>query len=62
MQSDKNNLQLYILERYLNKDVYLNIHKKSTEFLEFREKFQRLITSGTIVEGESYYESGIGFV
>jgi len=37
-QSDKNDLQLFINERYVSKDAYLNIHRKTNEFQVFREK------------------------
>jgi quinol monooxygenase YgiN len=60
--SDKDKLLIYILERYVNKKAYLEIHKKSNEFLTFREKFQKLINDGAKVDGESYVETNIGFV
>ena len=60
--SDKDDLHIYIMERYVNKQAYLEVHKKSSEFLSFREKFQKLINGGTKVDGESYIESNIGFV
>lgn len=62
LRSDKNDLQIYILERYRTKDDYLEIHKKSKPFLAFREKFQRMIERGAVVDGDSYLESGIGFI
>lgn len=62
LRSDKQPLQVYILERYRTKSDYLDVHKKSKPFLEFREKFQRMIERGAVVDGDSYLESGIGFV
>lgn len=62
LQSDKRPLQIYILERYRTKDDYLEVHKRSKPFIEFREKFQRMIDNGAVVEGDSYLETGIGFV
>jgi quinol monooxygenase YgiN len=62
LRSDKQPLQVYILERYRSKQDYLEVHKKSQPFLEFREKFQRMIERGAIVDGDSYTEAGIGFI
>mmetsp|Transcript_21465 Transcript_21465/g.35926 ORF Transcript_21465/g.35926 Transcript_21465/m.35926 type:complete len:150 (+) Transcript_21465:74-523(+) len=62
LQSDKDRLQIYILERYTDKNAYLDIHKKSKEFLAFRAKFQELIDEGAKVDGDSYMETGIGFI
>lgn len=62
LQSDKDPLQVYILERYKTKIDYLEVHKKSEPFLAFREKFQKMIENGAKVEGDSYIESGIGFL
>lgn len=63
MDSDKDHLQLYILERYVDKQAYLEIHKKTPEFLSFREKVATLQREkGVTLDGNSYIESGIGFV
>ena len=62
MESDKEALRIMILERYKDKDYYLNVHRTSKEFLSFREKFQDMINKGTKVDGHSYIESGIGFI
>lgn len=63
LQSDKDPLHIYIMERYKNKKAYLEIHKQSKEFIEFRARFQKMIESkSVIVDGQSYVETGIGFV
>ena len=62
LRSDKNPLQIYILERYGSKTDYLEVHRKSQPFLSFREKFQGLIEKGALVDGDSYLEPGIGFI
>lgn len=62
LRSDKQPLQIYILERYRSKDDYLEVHKKSKPFIAFREKFQQMIERGAVVDGDSYQESGIGFI
>ncbi|KAJ1432678.1 hypothetical protein B484DRAFT_447678 [Ochromonadaceae sp. CCMP2298] len=62
LQSDKDRLQIFILERYVDKAAYLEVHKSSSQFLAFRAKFQTMIDRGTKVEGQSYGESGIGFI
>ena len=38
------------------------IHKKSKEFIEYRAKVHDLQSKGTVLEGKSYIESGIGFI
>lgn len=62
LESDKDSTLIYILERYKTKKAYLEIHKHSKPFLNFRAKFQEMINNGTIVDGQSYIESNIGFV
>lgn len=62
MESDKLNTQVYILERYKTKEDYLEVHRKSKEFLYFREKLQGMLANGATLEGESYIENGIGFI
>ena len=58
-ESDKEDNQVVIIERYVNKDAYLNIHKKSAEFLEFRGK---LAAMDVEISGHSYYETNTGFI
>ena len=62
LQSDKEPLQIFILERYVDKNAYLLIHKQSKEFIVFRERFQKIIERGARVDGHSYLETGIGFI
>lgn len=61
-QSDKDPLRVQILERYKDKDYYLNVHKTSKEFLTFRAELQKLFDNGAKVEGQSYIETDIGFM
>jgi quinol monooxygenase YgiN len=62
LQSDKEPMQMFVLERYQDKSAYLDIHKKSNQFIMFRENFQRMIEEGVVINGHSYLETGIGFV
>jgi quinol monooxygenase YgiN len=62
--SDKDPLQVLIMERYRNKDVaYLQVHKSSAPFLAFRPKLQAMQESGRVLRmsGNSYLDSGVGF-
>ena len=49
--SDKNKNKLVIIEKYTNKESYLNIHRKSKQFLNFKEKIKNL---NLIINGESF--------
>jgi len=62
--SDKDPLKVVILERYVDKDeAFLKVHRNSKPFLEFRPKLKAMQDAGAvIVEGESYVDSGVGFV
>lgn len=62
--SDKDELQVVVLERYVDKEnAYLRIHKSSKEFLAFRPKLQAMQEAGRVtVSGHSYLDSGLGFV
>ncbi len=63
MESDKDPLQIFILERYKNKSSYLEVHRHSKEFLTFREKFKSILDDGrATLDGHSYIETNIGFV
>lgn len=62
MHSDKEPRHVMILERYKSKDYYLNVHRTSPEFRQFREKFQEIIARGAVVAGDSYIESDVGFM
>lgn len=62
--SDSDPLQVLFLERYQDKEVaYLQIHKSSAPFLEFRAKLQAMQEQGHVkISGHSYLDSGIGYV
>jgi quinol monooxygenase YgiN len=60
-ESDKDPLLVYLTERYKTKSDYLDIHRKSKEFLEFRQKFSDMKESYEM-SGESYIETNIGFM
>ena len=61
--SDKDPLQVLVLERYRDKEVaYLQVHKSSAVFLEFRPMLQALQEAGHVqLSGHSYLDSGVGF-
>jgi quinol monooxygenase YgiN len=62
--SDQDPLQVLILERYMDKEnAFLQIHKTSVPFLEFRTKLQTMQTNQYVtIDGASYYDSGIGYI
>jgi quinol monooxygenase YgiN len=64
LMSDTNPLQVLILERYVDKEVaFLQIHRTSDEFVQFRTKLQSMQQQGYVtVNGASYYDSGIGYI
>jgi quinol monooxygenase YgiN len=62
LESDKDPLRIQILERYQDRDYYLNVHKTSGPFLKFRDELQHLVTKGAVITGESYLETDIGFI
>ena len=62
LESDKDSTQVFVLERYKTKHDYLEVHRKSKEFLRFREKLQAMLANGATLDGHSYIENGIGFV
>eukprot|EP01039_Chlorochromonas_danica_P008632 gene8632-9512_t len=62
MRSDKEARHIMILERYKNKQYYLDVHKTSEPFKTFRDQFQELISKGAVVDGHSYVESDLGFI
>jgi quinol monooxygenase YgiN len=61
--SDKDPLQVLVLERYRNEDhAYLQVHKSSAPFLKFRPQLAKLQEEGKVtVSGHSYTDSQIGF-
>lgn len=62
LESDKDAKRVQVLERYQDKEYYLNVHKASAPFLKFREELQVMISKGTVLDGESYLETDIGFL
>ena len=62
--SDQNPLQILIVERYVDKEnAFLQIHKTSAPFLEFRTKLQEMQNNQHVtIDGSSYYDSGIGYI
>ena len=58
MISDKDPLKVMLLERYRNKETaYLQIHKSSKIFQEFRPKLAKLIEEKHVeMQGESYID------
>ena len=61
--SDKDPLQVMILERYRDKEnAYLQVHKSSQPFLEFRPKLKNMQDQSYVtVSGHSYFDSEVGF-
>lgn len=66
LESDKDPLQVLILERYREKDhAYLQVHKSSAPFLQFRAKLQAMQEDGKVsISGHSYldHSSSGGYV
>lgn len=64
LESDQDPLRVLILERYQDKDTaYLEIHKSSEAFLEFRPKLKAMQEAGHVtIDGHSYKDSRMGFV
>jgi len=62
-ESDKDSKRVFIFERYINKDAYITIHRSSERFLSFRSKLTAMTEKGdAVIDGHSYFESGIGHV
>eukprot|EP00303_Exanthemachrysis_gayraliae_P002779 CAMPEP_0206003904 /NCGR_PEP_ID=MMETSP1464-20131121/3662_1 /ASSEMBLY_ACC=CAM_ASM_001124 /TAXON_ID=119497 /ORGANISM="Exanthemachrysis gayraliae, Strain RCC1523" /LENGTH=139 /DNA_ID=CAMNT_0053377297 /DNA_START=56 /DNA_END=475 /DNA_ORIENTATION=+ len=62
-RSDKNPLHCNIFERYASKDAFVDEHRKTTHFQQFRPTLQALQDAGKVkVAGESWQEMGIGFM
>lgn len=61
LESDKSPLQIFLVERYINKEAYLNIHRKTDEFIAFRAKLTELGATMSM-DGHSYIESNLGFI
>lgn len=63
LQSDQNPLQVLIMERYTDKEVaFLQTHRSTKEFMEFRPKLKEMQDAGFVkVEGSSFYDTLLGF-
>ena len=58
-------LEVLVLERYITKEAYLNIHRKSKEFISFKERFLQLKDASETafaVSGNSYNDTPLGFM
>ena len=63
LQSEKDPLRIYLVERYIDKVAYLEVHKKSKEFISFRAKLQKMQDDKLVyLEGDSFIESNVGFI
>ena len=61
-QSDKQQLRYTVVERYRSKEDYLQLHKSSMAFKEFRPKMKAMQDRGDVeVSGDSFMELGVGF-
>lgn len=60
-QDEKNELNIYFLERYKTKNDYLNVHRKSEEFLKYKANMIALSDKYEL-NGNGYYQSQYGFV
>ena len=58
LQSDKDQLTVLVLERYINKMAYIETHKSSREFQHFRSILASL---DPVVNGHSYADTDIGY-
>jgi len=62
--SDKDPLLIVVMERYSDKEHgYLEVHRSGSEFLKFRERLKGMQEDGDVViEGESYFETELGYI
>ena len=59
--NEKNEKNIYLLERYKTKEDYLDIHRKSPEFLNFKSQLLKL-SDGYEMNGNGYIQSDFGFI
>ena len=59
--SDKEETAIFLLERYRTKNDYLEVHRKTPEFLSFKENMMKMAESFEM-NGHSYIQSDYGFV
>lgn len=58
---DSDPLRVLVFERYRTKDDY-HLHKASKPFEEFHNALRESKIEWTVKEGQSYYETGVGFM
>lgn len=51
-KSDKENNKVVIIEKYSEKQQYLDVHRKSTNFLKFKQNIANMKIK---INGESFY-------
>ena len=62
-ESDKDERQVVVIERYADRKAYSEIHRNSAVFKEYKQRMKELDREGKmIIHGHSYYETNIGFV
>lgn len=59
--SDKEESTIFLFERYRTKNDYLEIHRKTPEFLTFKENMMKMAESFEM-NGHSYIQSDYGFM
>ncbi|CAK9026179.1 Uncharacterized protein SCF082_LOCUS17377 [Durusdinium trenchii] len=60
VQSDKDPLLVIVDERYSNKEVYMELHRSSAAFHQFRPQMKKLQDEGRLeVSGESGFGIGL---
>jgi quinol monooxygenase YgiN len=59
--SDKEETTIFLLERYRTKNDYLEVHRKTDQFLFFKENMMKMAESFEM-NGHSYIQSDFGFV
>ena len=64
LESDQNPLQILLLERYADKQRdYLDTHKSSTAFSDFRAKLAVMQeTKQVVLSGQSYVDGSVGYI
>mmetsp|Transcript_29710 Transcript_29710/g.79812 ORF Transcript_29710/g.79812 Transcript_29710/m.79812 type:complete len:143 (-) Transcript_29710:362-790(-) len=62
-RNNKKPLELVINERYATVDAYLNVHKETKHFKEFRPKLQSMQDGHDVeVSGDAFEELGVGYM
>lgn len=60
--ADSDPLTLLVFERYISKDDFTNVHRKSQAYNNYKKEFTRYLQDKVNVTGQSYYESNLGFM